>query len=443
MKNKKAIKSIELTAQNGLCVSCRLCNCVCPSKCISYELENGRYQPVINNSECISCGACTHICPGLKMYYPQRGSLKEAIYGDIYECYNAWSKDSKMRFVSGSGGVVSTIIYELLKLGSFDGAFCVGSFNYQKQVHTELVTFNDLQGDNKYFRYPKSRYISVSHEEAVKYIIENPDKRIILVGTSCAILGIKETLGYLHKDLNQYLLIGLFCDKVFNYNIWEYFSNTFSQNKELTEIHFKNKESGGWPGNMKLFFSDGSYEYLEKAEREKIKEYFMPERCLYCADKLNIWADISVGDNYTTHDSSEKGSNSVLIRTHKGEAAWNQIKDSLEYSKFDRDELSSAQYLDGRINNFYYAELKRQEIKKHQDADLLSDREDILTEDYKDYEMAWRRNLRNLHAGEIYSKDTGYLSKQIHLNQSRKNSKNIRTIGERFYYTVKRKWKLL
>lgn len=76
----------------------------------------------------------------------------------------------------------------------------------------------------------------------------------------------------------------------------------------ITEIYpnfnFKNKDSGGWPGNMKFYFSDGKCVFKNKSERVKIKDYFKPERCVYCVDKLNVFADISLGDNYTDQNSS-------------------------------------------------------------------------------------------------------------------------------------------
>lgn len=77
---------------------------------------------------------------------------------------------------------------------------------------------------------------------------------------------------------------------------------------------------------MKFIFTDGTVAYQDKAERVKIKNYFMPERCLYCIDKLNVYADISVGDNYTQQDSSLLGSNSVIIRTNIGMTVWESVK---------------------------------------------------------------------------------------------------------------------
>ena len=141
--------------------------------------------------------------------------------------------------------------------------------------------------------------------------------------------GLQAVVKKLKLSTEQYLFIGLFCDQVFNYNVLSYFEDRYSPDAVLEEMHFKNKESGGWPGDMKLFPENGEAFYIPLAERAKAKAYFMPERCLYCVDKLNVCADISVGDNYTGRDESPLGSNSVIIRTKAGAQAWQSAKEQL------------------------------------------------------------------------------------------------------------------
>ena len=147
---------------------------------------------------------------------------------------------------------------------------------------------------------------------------ENREKKLILVGSSCAIRGLQTAIKKLNLDREQYLFIGLFCDKIFNYNVLSYFEDTYAGGLRLKALHFKNKESGGWPGDMKFFPENGSCFYVPLEERVKAKAYFIPERCLYCVDKLNACADISLGDNYTGQDDSALGSNSVIVRTEVG-----------------------------------------------------------------------------------------------------------------------------
>ena len=61
---------------------------------------------------------------------------------------------------------------------------------------------------------------------------------------------------------DNYLFLGLFCEGVMSYSIWDYFAQErFVKDKQLSALHFKNKDSGGWPGNIKLFFEDGTYRF--------------------------------------------------------------------------------------------------------------------------------------------------------------------------------------
>jgi hypothetical protein len=107
---------------------------------------------------------------------------------------------------------------------------------------------------------------------------------------------------------------------------------------------------------MKFFPEKGETFYVPLAERAKAKAYFMPERCLYCVDKLNACADISLGDNYTGRDESPLGSNSVIVRTESGMTAWNAVKEFLEIRPVGIADIQNAQALDWRLNQLYYGD---------------------------------------------------------------------------------------
>ncbi len=52
----------------------------------------------------------------------------------------------------------------------------------------------------------------------------------------------------------------------------------------------------------------------------RVKEIFQLKRCIYCCDKLNQFADISLGDDYVNHKGSMQvnGRNLVVLRTQEG-----------------------------------------------------------------------------------------------------------------------------
>ena len=145
------------------------------------------YYPYIDANSCISCGICKKVCPGLSHRYEKNEGYK-AVEGKVLISYSAWSKSPEIRHVSASGGVVSSIIQYLLENKIYDRAFLVDSYDYHQQVLTRLVTVQDVENISV-SDYPKSRYIPVSHENAIAYMKSNRSKKVILIGTSCAIRG--------------------------------------------------------------------------------------------------------------------------------------------------------------------------------------------------------------------------------------------------------------
>lgn len=366
------LQSIKITTELNLCISCGVCKAVCPKKCISFQKINGMYQPSTNADECISCSLCKVVCPGLRHNYDEvnKGDKKKII-GNILDTYNAWSLDKDVRHHSASGGVVSTMVKQLLMNEIYDTAFCLDSYSYIEQLKTVPFTKDILLKENSFSNTLKSRYLAVSHESTVEYIKNNKEKRVIIIGTSCAIRGVENVINTLKLNRNNYLLIGLFCDKIFNYNINDYFSQKkYTNGQQLEQIHFKNKDSGGWPGNMKLIYKNGNYEYLDANERMKVKEIFMPERCLYCVDKLNVTADIAIGDNFTDVESSNLGSNSVIIRTDIGLNAWEKCKEYLAVVKVPKEKIVQSQALEKRLNNQSFALAKERDIKNNFSIDV-------------------------------------------------------------------------
>ncbi len=427
---------ISITTEWNLCSGCGVCVGICPKHCIEWKREAGMYQPVINQNSCISCGSCASVCPGLKHQYEKLPD-RAAVQGNVLLSCNAWSKSSDVRRISASGGVVSTLVHQLLESGIYDIAFLVDSYDYHQQLSTKPVTIQEMK-DVVSSSYPKSRYLPVSHENAIAYVKNNRMKRVIFVGTSCAVRGFKSAVKKLHLPEENYLLIGLFCDRVFNYNVMAYYQQpAFCGEKKLENLHFKNKESGGWPGNMKFYFSDGSIAYQDKSERTKVKDYFMSERCLYCIDKLNVCADISLGDNYTQQDSSPLGSNSVIIRTEQGLAAWERTASLLESREISVNQIMEAQYVDWRLNNLCYGKLKEQEILKKTGQEIVLNVNVMTNRKTQEYQNRWKSNIQMLHAGEMYDIHPEELQKQMVKNKKKQKPGMIRKLFSKVYHLIR------
>lgn len=402
-------QTILKTTAAGLCTGCGICAGVCPKSCIGWELREGICQPRIDEAACVSCGLCAKLCPGLGHPYEDQGDPVQTVTGPVLACCNAWSRDAQIRHISASGGVVTTLVKTLLDSGRYDSVFCLDTYDYREQLRVRRHTADSFLSGDERGMTPKSRYLPVSHEEAVRYLLSHRQERIIFIATSCALRGLAAVMEQKKLDRENYLLIGLFCDKIFNHNAMAYWQDRFCDGKPLERLHFKNKESGGWPGDMKLFPEGEQSRYVSIDERGRVKKYFMPERCLYCVDKLNAMADISLGDNYTSIASSEKGSNSVILRTRRGLEAWETASGAIESVSIDISEIQKAQVLTYRLKNAFYGDLKTGGTP---DLNPGIGRVPATEKDY-------RLLLRQLRAGACYDRDKKPLERQMRLDNKK------------------------
>lgn len=354
---------IESVTRNGLCISCGICASVCPKECITSEYKNGSYLPTIDESKCINCGLCHRLCPGkgvdyLKMYEMLESPIpNDIMIGNFRECLTVQAKDKNILHKSASGGVVTTLVSQLLNDEIYDSAFLIDTYNHDQETFSQRYS-KDMDLNNTL----KSRYIAVNHSHAVKYILKNRTERIILIGTPCFIQGMIQIINHYKLDRSNYLLLGLFCDKNFSYNMWHYFKSVFTNN-ELEHLYFRSKDNDDWPGNVIL--ENKKTKWLLPAKiRMLMKEYFCLERCLYCLDKLNQFSDLSCGDNYTKgkYKSTKAGSSNVIVRTNLGNEIMQRYRSKFNINSILVEEVTDSQHMDARKDNFVYSVYKSAKI---------------------------------------------------------------------------------
>ena len=358
------MNTIESTVCNNLCISCGICKAVCPKDCIAFHKEKGMKLPAIDKNSCIECGKCYQVCPGKGFDYTRFvNDTEEASFwfGSYRNVYTAYSLDEKRRGNSVSGGVVTELVYRLLENKEYESAFLIGTHRYlDDEAAVKRYTAGQSLDDTQ-----KSRYLPVSQEKAVSYILSHRREKIILVGTGCFVQGIMNVIDSYKLDRKQYFIIGLFCDKTMTGNVVDYFSrHSVLKGQRMDKFFFRTKEAGGWPGGVQIISDAGRVMNLPNTERMKVKDYFQPERCLYCLDKLNMFADISVGDNYTGTNSDSKGSNSVIVRTQEGQRVWDAYASSIYCESSSKEHVVASQHLKQRALNSCYAELKGRSVKE-------------------------------------------------------------------------------
>ena len=133
------------------------------------------------------------------------------------------------------------------------------------------------------------------------------------------------------------------------------------------------------------------------------------------------------------------GSNSVIIRTKRGLAAWEESEALVESHNVSVQEIMQAQFIDWRLNNLCYGMLKEKEIL-NQSGQKIDFNEGIYTErKQNEYYERWKENLKMLRMGEQYRDHPEALQKHIEkLNREKKRGK-IGQFSSRVYHFVKRR----
>ena len=347
--------NISSIVENNLCVSCGICAGVCPKKCISSTFEAGSYHPTIDEDSCVNCGLCRKVCPGKSSDYTTC-AVENIFFGKSLICLAAQTKDKEILAQSTSGGVVTTLVRNLLRDKIYDAAFLVDTYNHDEETFTKLYT-----AESDFSNTPKSRYVTVNHSRAVSYMIKNPDKRLILVGSACFIQGILKVIAQCKLNRENYFLAGIFCDKTMNYNVWNFFKSIGTD-----KLYFRTKEQSGWPGNVGLE-KDGQKFFLPREVRMYMKDFFCVERCRYCLDKLNQFADISFGDNYTqtplpAHMDKQAGTSCLIIRTELGAKIFDNYLEEFFTQELSAQEIYNSQNVDERMYNFIFGEYKSAQV---------------------------------------------------------------------------------
>lgn len=347
--------NINSIVKNNLCIQCGICAASCPLRCIKMQRQNNDFLPVVDSHACVNCGLCNRVCSVAELSnYDATQNIEDFILADYIEIYRAKTKNPQVLENATSGGVATTLIATLLADKKYDCAFVISGYSYETQLETHPVCADEDLSCSQ-----KSRYLTVSHCSAVRYIRENPDKRVILIGTGCIVSSFLNVIKSFNLNRDNYLLMGLFCDKTMNYGVYKYFAqHKIGGGRKLKNLYFRTKQAGGWPGGVKLEYTDGTSEILDRTERMKLKEYFMPEKCLYCLNKLNRGADIALGDNYISDNEDITGGSSVIVRSELGRNIWEQYSDNFAYSVDNADKLKQSQWLQSKKQNLAFAGIK-------------------------------------------------------------------------------------
>jgi len=320
--------SVADIAESRLCCSCGACAWACPEKAISYvETVGGYLLPKIDAAKCSKCGICTSICPGVG-FVPTLANrlLRDPFIGTALRTYVGKATDRDLYINSQSGGIVSALLAHALENGEIEGAITavMAAGNPPRTMARLAKSVEEIRQAQK-SKYCPVPLLSILGE------IEKLEQPVAFVGVGCQMHGlynIFERFPHLKKKIS--FTIGLICDRTMTYGAIDFLLNkTDLPRKGGTMLHFRDKACGGYPGNVNVISSDDRSVNLPASARMRIKNFFTPACCLLCFDKMNVFADITVGDPWGIDEYDRiKGESVAVIRTEVGRGVFQSALES-------------------------------------------------------------------------------------------------------------------
>ncbi|MDR7665075.1 Coenzyme F420 hydrogenase/dehydrogenase, beta subunit C-terminal domain [Methanosarcina sp. Z-7115] len=341
--------TIELVVNRELCTGCGTCNALCPKNAIKISIDEtkGVYTPKINKDVCNKCGVCYNICPGYKVddekLNPEIfGKEPENIFiGNYQNCYTAYSKDTKIRYNSSSGGLITQLLISALEKGIINGAL-VTRMSKSKPLEPEPFIARTKE---EIIEASKSKYCPVPVNIVLKEILNSDtNEKFAIVGLPCHIRGIRKAQRVNEKLRKSIIFcLGIFCNHTPHFLATNLFLQRYNINKE--DIVTLNYRGEGWPGFMTVNTTKSTLKIPQGKSWTFIGSYFFyPKSCLICSDGLCELSDASFGDAWLPEYSSDiKGTSMIIIRNKKILYILDTMKNEIEIKKIDSDKVVQSQ----------------------------------------------------------------------------------------------------
>lgn len=329
MKSKSSLVSpnISFIVKNDICLSCGICEDVCPVGAITVSEKSGRYIPRVDTGKCINqkgCSRCYDICPGQgvdikrieqKLFSDSNMEIDPYV-GSYLSCFTGHSTNHDIRYHSASGGLVTQMLLYLLEKGIIDGAV-VTTFDNKKPFLSKTIIATSKE---EIVNARSSKYCPVSMSGIVKEL-KRRDGKYIVVGVPCHIHGFRKLEEKDSKFRERVFgYFALYCSATYTFNATEFLFNNRKISKDKLE-YFSYRDLGCL-GSMVVEekTDDGNKRFAEPylSYKKPLRSFFHMHRCHLCIDHYGELGDVSLGDiHYGKYKDDTVGTNSLVIRNEK------------------------------------------------------------------------------------------------------------------------------
>lgn len=313
------------------CCGCEACINICNMNCIQFTTdEYGFRYPHIDVSKCVSCRLCEKVCPMKK-----DASIKQE--PQFYAAYN--SQDERILLDSSSGGIFWLLtMMTLSKEGVVYGAYKNGL----SVLHGRGINQDECAKFRK-SKYLQSR-VGYSYRQAKDDLEQG--KQVLFSGTPCQIAALNSYLG---KDYSNLLTVDVICHGVPSQTMFDLYIKQTEKNEDskIIGIDWRDKSKGWGPNRISIRFENGKE--IDMTSRENImqkgylKNLYLRPSCYECKfARLPRTADISLGDFWgydgeLKSENNNRGISLVIVSTTKGSQAFETIKEKITYHQVEKE----------------------------------------------------------------------------------------------------------
>ena len=255
-------------------------------------------------------------CPGRGFPYNYlsnriSGAEKNKLIGNYNNLLIASSNNKRIREKSSSGGVVRTLLIELINSKKVDYV-CVLDKKKNKILDFDMLVTKDI---HKILNISQSIYQTNPILHRLKYLKKN--KKYVFVGLPEHIASLRVLKISYPKEFNHIkFLISIYSGTNMYPGAIEFYlkGNGIKNLREVRKIDWRH---GEWPGKLRIITKSNKILSLKKFYYNYLIPFFISKNCLITPDFTGELSDISVGDAWSPKLENEGYGYSVVISRSK------------------------------------------------------------------------------------------------------------------------------
>lgn len=322
----------------SLCTGCGACMQICQKGAIVFEEDSeGFPSPRIVAEKCVDCGACTKVCPALT--FPETHPIQSA--------YAVQLLDHEALRESTSGGVFTALSREIFRRNGVVYG-CV----WDKRQNA-VIRRAENEDDIKPMR--GSKYVWSWAGDMFPMVKQDlrAGREVLFVGLPCQVAGLKK---YLRKPYEKLYLVDFFCGGAPSPRAFQTYLKTLTRDVPFEKLDFKFRDKEKYGVGVHISFQGNQ----GRVHQSYVKNsYFFSYHtkvchrpsCYQCQYRYeNRVEDMTIGDywgvgNYHPEFDIRAGVSALLINTDKGAALLDAVKEQLQISPAQVEEIASENNL--------------------------------------------------------------------------------------------------